>query len=352
MTTHEKYMQRCLDLAVNGRSHVAPNPMVGSVIVHNGKIIGEGYHQKYGEPHAEVNAINSVKNKELLKESTLYVNLEPCAHHGKTPPCSDLIIEKGIQRVVIGCRDSFEKVSGKGIEKMKKAGIEVITGILESDSLELNRRFFTFHNQKRPYIFLKWAETIDGYIDIDRTAGDKGISWITHPYLRIPVHKWRSEEAGIMVGTNTAENDNPSLNTRDWAGKDPIRFVLDRDLSLPKNLKLFDGTIPTYIITEKEFKPEENINYIKIEFDDQLIENLLSEIYKLEIQSIIIEGGRTLLQTFIDKNLWDEARVFVGNKTFGSGTKGPLIRHKMDRFCQFGHDRILYFRNKKTRLIQ
>jgi diaminohydroxyphosphoribosylaminopyrimidine deaminase/5-amino-6-(5-phosphoribosylamino)uracil reductase len=347
MDKHEKYMQRCLELALHGQKTVAPNPMVGSVIVKNDCIIGEGYHQKYGEAHAEVNAIHQVQNHEDLKDATLYVNLEPCAHHGKTPPCSDLIIEKKIPRVVIGCTDSFEQVSGKGIQRMRAAGIEVLVGVLEKESLELNRRFFTFHQQKRPYILLKWAETIDGYIDIDRTSGDKGISWITHPYLRVPVHKWRSEEAGIMVGSKTAENDNPSLNTRDWAGESPTRFVLDRDLSLPAQLKLMDGSIQTYVVTEKTESPNPNVNYIRLKFSSaSFLKDLFYELYKLEIQSLIIEGGRTLLQSVIDAGLWDEARVFIGNKTFGRGAKGPLIRHKMDRFCQFGQDRILYFRNR------
>ena len=249
--TDENYMMRCLELAEHGRQTVAPNPMVGSVIVHDGKIIGEGFHRKYGGPHAEVNAINSVENQKLLKHSTLYVNLEPCAHHGKTPPCSDLIIAKQIPKVVIGSKDIFAKVAGKGIEKMKNAGIDIKVGVLEKESLELNKRFFIFHEQKRPYIILKWAETIDGYIDIDRKKENNGISWITHPYLRIPVHKWRSEEAGIIIGTNTALNDNPKLNTRLWYGKNPVRFVLDRNLSLPSDLSIFDGEIPTYIFTEK-----------------------------------------------------------------------------------------------------
>lgn len=349
MEIHEKYMQRCLELATNGRQQVAPNPMVGSVIVHNGKIIGEGYHQKYGESHAEVNAIRSVKNKELLKEATLYVNLEPCAHHGKTPPCSDLIIEMEIPRVVIGCQDSFEKVSGKGIERMRKAEIEVIVGVMEKESIELNRRFFTFHSSKRPYIILKWAETIDGYIDIDRTNGEKGISWITNPLLRIPVHKWRSEEMGIMVGTNTAENDNPSLTTRDWAGKNPYRFVIDRDLSLPQNLNLFDGTVPTWVITTKRTEDTKPFSFIFIDFNKEMLQKTMQELYKLEIQSIIVEGGKELLQSFIDEDLWDEARVLIGNKTFGAGIKGPLIRKKMEKYCQFGNDRILYFINEKTR---
>ncbi len=344
MRDFEVYMERCLELARNGQGHVAPNPMVGSVIVHNDRIIGEGFHQKYGGPHAEVNAINSVKDQELLQASTLFVNLEPCAHHGKTPPCSDLIIEKKIPKVVIGCQDSFEQVSGKGIEKMRKAGIKVIVGVLEKESQHLNRRFFTFHQKKRPYIILKWAETIDGYIDIDRSSGDKGIIWITHPYLKIPVHKWRSEEMGIMVGTNTAENDNPSLTTREWAGKSPKRFVIDRDLSLPQNLNLFDGSIPTWVITTKSPKESKHYSFITIDFDKKMLQKTMEELYSLEIQSIIIEGGRELLQSFIDEELWDEARVLIGNKTFGAGIKGPLIRKKMEKFCQFGQDRILYFR--------
>ena len=348
MNTHEQYMQRCLELAQNGRQLVAPNPMVGSVIVHQGKIIGEGYHHQYGGPHAEVNAIESVENKELLKDSTLYVNLEPCAHHGKTPPCSDLIIRMRIPRVVVGCTDTYEQVAGKGIKKMQEAGIDVRVGVLEKEARELNRRFFTYHQFKRPYVILKWAETIDGYIDIDRSAGDKGISWITHPYLRIPVHKWRSEESGIMVGSKTAENDNPSLNTRDWSGKNPTRFVLDRNLTLSGDLKLMDGSIPTFVVTEKkQDSTSPNTQHIQIPFDKNLLPNLLHHMYQMEIQSLIVEGGRLLLQSFIDQSLWDEARVFVGNKTFGSGAKGPLIRHKMDRFCQFGQDRILYFRNRR-----
>ena len=344
-TPDETYMMRCLELAQKGKSTVAPNPMVGSVIVHNDIIIGEGFHRKYGGPHAEVNAINSVENQELLKESTLYVNLEPCAHHGKTPPCSDLIIEKQIPRVVIGCKDSFAKVAGKGIEKMEKAGIDVKVGILEKESRELNKRFFTFHEHKRPFIILKWAETIDGYIDVDRSIQNNGISWITHPYLRIPVHKWRNEEAGIIVGTKTALNDNPKLDTRLWFGKNPIRFVLDRNLTLPPTLSLFDGKIPTYIFTGKENENKINLSFIKVDFTVNLLQQILNEMYKLEIQSVIVEGGRMLLQEFIDLNLWDEARVFVGNKTFGRGAKGPLIRKKMDKFCQYGNDRLLYYIN-------
>lgn len=341
----EKYMNRCLELARHGRTSVAPNPMVGCVIVSQGKIIGEGYHQKYGGPHAEVNAINSVENQGLLKTSTLYVNLEPCAHHGKTPPCSDLIIRKKIPKVVIGCKDSFAKVAGKGIDKMRKAGIDVKLGVLEKESKELNRRFFKYHSEKRPYILLKWAETIDGYIDVDRNVINNGISWITHPYLRMPVHKWRSEEAGIIIGTNTALNDNPKLNTRLWHGKNPIRFVLDRNLSLSTELNIFDGEIPTYVFTEKQETNKPNLTYLQVEFNKNLIQQILNHLYNLEIQSLIVEGGRTLLQSFIDQNLWDEARVFVGNKTFGSGSKGPLIQKSEQKSYQFGSDRILVFKN-------
>ncbi len=346
ITSDEKYMQRCLQLAKNGGQDVAPNPMVGCVIVHKGKIIGEGYHRKYGEAHAEVNAIKRVENQEVLKDSTLYVNLEPCAHHGKTPPCSDLIVEKQIPRVVIGSKDINSLVAGKGIERMQKAGIEVVTGILEEESKELNKRFFTFHAKKRPYVILKWAETIDGYIDIDRSDSDKGIRWITHPLLRVVVHKWRSEESGIMVGTKTAENDDPGLDTRLWSGKSPLRFVIDRELKLPRDLKLFDGKISTVVFTGKDRIDEHNRRYVKIDFSKNTLGQMLREMYEMEIQSLIVEGGASLLNSFIKSGLWDEARVFVGNKTFGGGVKGPVIAKPMTNFCQFGQDRILYFHNR------
>ncbi len=338
-------MERCLQLAQNGRQNVAPNPMVGSVIVHGDRIIGEGFHQVYGGPHAEVNAINSVENKDMLRESTLYVNLEPCAHHGKTPPCSDLIIRMQIPKVVIGCVDSFAGVAGKGIDKMRKAGIDVVVGVLEESSLNLNKRFFTFHSKKRPFIILKWAETIDGYIDIDRGGENIGIAWITHPYLRIPVHKWRAEEMGIMIGKHTALNDNPSLTTRMWSGKNPVRFVFDRESNLPGNLSIFDGSTCTHVFTRMEKRTMDGVAYVKIDYEESTLKQVLDKMYELEIQSVIIEGGRTLIQSFIDEDIWDEARVFIGNKTFGSGSKGPLIRRKMKYFRQFGEDRILCFEN-------
>ena len=345
-TPDETYMMRCLELAQKGKSTVAPNPMVGSVIVHNNIIIGEGFHRKYGDPHAEVNAINSVEYQELLKESTLYVNLEPCAHHGKTPPCSDLIIEKQIPRVVIGCKDSFAKVAGKGIAKMEKAGIDVKVGILENESREINKRFFIFHEHKRPFIVLKWAETIDGYIDVDRNKQNNGISWITHPYLRIPVHKWRNEEAGIIVGTNTARNDNPKLDTRLWYGKNPVRFVLDRNLTLSPTLSLFDGKIPTYVFTEKASENKNNLHYIKVNFSKNLLQQILNKMYEIEIQSVIVEGGRRLLQEFIDLNLWDEARVFTGPAKFGRGIPAPEFLFTPIRQIQAGNSVLEYFHNR------
>ncbi len=326
---HEKYMQRCLQLAKNGLGNTYPNPLVGSVIVHKGKIIGEGYHRKAGEPHAEVNAVNSVKNKELLKDATLYVNLEPCAHQGRTPACSRMIIDLQIPRVVVGCRDSFEKVAGKGIEMMQKAGIDVTVGVLEKESRKLNKRFFTFHEKKRPYVILKWAQTLDGFIDFERNP-DTPIqpNWITDEYARVLVHKMRSEEQSILVGTNTAEKDNPSLNVRDWTGKNPLRIVFDRNLRLPQNLSLFDGTIPTLVLTEKEKPDKKNIQYLKVNFTKSVLPQLFDYLYHSGIQSIIVEGGAQTINTFLETNLWDEAKVFIGDKFFHKGVKAPEINSK------------------------
>jgi diaminohydroxyphosphoribosylaminopyrimidine deaminase / 5-amino-6-(5-phosphoribosylamino)uracil reductase len=329
MNIDKIYMLRCLELAKKGLGNVAPNPMVGCVIVYKNLIIGEGYHQKYGEAHAEVNAINSVKNKELLKDSTLYVNLEPCAHYGKTPPCANLIVEHKIPKVVIGCVDSFSKVSGKGIEKLKSVGIEMVIGILELESLALNKRFFTFHNKKRPYIILKWAETKDGFIDVERSNNYpdniKIDNWITTPLSKKLVHKWRSEEAAIMIATNTAINDNPKLNVREWAGKNPLRIVLDLNNRLPQNLNIFDKSTPTLFFTTLEKENQPNIEFCKIDSTNNIIDQILTELFNKNIQSIIIEGGKQLLQTFIDNDLWDEARVFIGQKQFGNGLKAPLV---------------------------
>lgn len=340
-------MQRCLDLAYLGKGNASPNPMVGSVIVYKDRIIGEGFHRKYGEAHAEVNAISSVKEKNLLTQSTLYVNLEPCAHHGKTPPCSDLIIEMKIPKVVIGCVDSFAKVAGKGIEKMRKAGIEVIVGVLEEESRNLNKRFFTFHERKRPYIILKWAETVDGYIDIDRTQNTPvGINWITQANLRVPVHKWRAEESAIMIGRNTAHNDNPSLNTRDWKGSNPVRVMLDKDLEI-KELKIFDGSIPTLIFSNRNYPASENLEFIKIdtEVDKEVLPQILDELYNRNIQSLIVEGGGQLLQSFIDQNRWDEARVLIGETSFGKGVKAPVLGLQRQHSFQFHSDWVYFFKN-------
>lgn len=315
-------MFRCLELAKNGLGNVAPNPMVGCVIVLNNKILGEGYHQQFGEAHAEVNAINSVKNKELLPLSTLYVNLEPCAHVGKTPPCADLIIKNNIKKVVIGCLDTYSEVAGKGIERLKNAGIEVVVGVLKNESLELNKRFFMFHNKKRPYIILKWAETKDGFIDVDREC-NKIDNWITSPLSKKLVHKWRSEEAAIMIGTNTALNDNPQLNVREWMGKNPIRIVLDLKLRLPEELHLFDKTIPTLVFNYEKESTEKNLEFIQLTYSKPLISQCLEVLHKKNILSVIIEGGAMLLESFINENVWDEARVFIGDKIFEKGLKAP-----------------------------
>lgn len=323
-------MLRCLELAKNGFGNVAPNPMVGCVIVCEGNVIGEGYHQEYGKAHAEVNTIHSVRDKSLLQKSTLYVNLEPCAHFGKTPPCANLIVEHNIPRVVIGCVDSYSEVSGKGIEKLRNAGIEVTVGILENESLELNKRFFTFHNKKRPYIILKWAETQDGFIDVERPFDKLRVTtadnWITSPLSKQLVHKWRSEEAAIMIGTTTALNDNPQLNVREWNGKNPTRIVIDLHDRLPQSLNLFDKSMPTIVFSLSKETSTNNLTYVKINEAKTLLQEALNELYKRSIQSVIVEGGATLLQSFIDQHLWDEARVFVGNKKFTTGLKAPSLK--------------------------
>ncbi len=324
MNEDEIYMRRCLELAKLGIGTTAPNPMVGSVIVYEGKIIGEGYHKKCGEAHAEVNAINSVKNPELLEKATLYVNLEPCAHHGKTPPCSDLIVRKKIPRVVIGCVDSFAKVAGKGIEKLKKGGCDVTLGVLEKESRWLNRRFFTFHEKKRPYIILKWAETKDGFIDKKRKSEETvEQNWITNQLSKKLVHKWRTEEAAFMVGRKTVKKDNPQLTVRDWVGRNPVRIVLDQKLKLSKDLKIFDNQSNTLIFNAKKEEQKDNLHYLKIDYEKDVLAQLMQRLYDLEIQSVVVEGGEQLLSGFIKKNLWDEARIFVGNKYFKAGVRAP-----------------------------
>jgi len=345
---HDKiFMQRCLQLAANGMGHTYPNPMVGSVIVYDGKIIGEGYHLKAGKAHAEVNAINSVKNKEVLKLSTLYVNLEPCAHVGKTPACSRLIIDSKIPRVVIGCRDSFSLVDGKGIDMLKAMAVNVTVGVLENESRELNRRFFTFHEKKRPYIILKWARTSDGFIDFERTAKTPiQPNWITDDYSRMLVHKWRSEEQAVMAATNTLEKDNPKLNVRDWVGSQPVRIVLDRSLRLKKNLSVFDDTQKTIVFTEKSRKDTENTEYIQIGFGRTFYEEFLNVLYEKEIQSVFVEGGGLFLQNLIDGGYWDEAREFIGNINFKTGVKAPAISMLPEERTSFSGNALLFYRNR------
>lgn len=328
MTTHEFYMKRCIELAKNGLGTTYPNPLVGSVIVHEGKIIGEGWHKKAGEPHAEVHAVNSVKDKSLLKEATIYVSLEPCSHYGKTPPCCDLISTNEIPNIVVGTVDPFAKVAGNGIKKLVESGKNVTVGILEDECNELNKRFFTFHQKKRPYIILKWAETADGFI-APFSKKETAPVWITNPYSRQLVHKWRSEEQAILVGTNTVLDDNPKLNTRDVHGSNPVRIVLDRSGKITEAHTVKDESEKTIFITESEkFRPTENCIYEKVIFDTNLVSSICTILYNHTIQSVIIEGGSRTLQSFIDANLWDEARIFTGQTTFQNGILAPIISGK------------------------
>ncbi|MEL0456829.1 bifunctional diaminohydroxyphosphoribosylaminopyrimidine deaminase/5-amino-6-(5-phosphoribosylamino)uracil reductase RibD [Flavobacteriaceae bacterium SZ-1-7] len=317
MNTNETYMQRCLDIAKNGLGTTRPNPMVGSVIVYNNKIIGEGFTSKYGGNHAEVNAINSVEDKNLLKEATLYVTLEPCSHFGKTPPCSDLIVKHSIPKVFIACIDNNEQVSGKGVKKLMDAGCHVTVGVLEEECKKHHKRFFTFHNKKRPYIILKWAESKNGYIAPTTKKEQKPV-WITNEFSRQLVHKWRTEEQAILVGTNTVLQDNPSLTARDWTGNNPIRVVLDRDEKLSRSLSVFNDEAETIVISNND-----------IDFSQHVAEQICHVLFQKDINSVIIEGGTKTLQTFIDENLWDEARVFTGSNTFKSGTLAPVFKGKL-----------------------
>ncbi len=345
--SHEIFMQRCFDLALLGVGDVAPNPMVGCVVVHDGRIIGEGYHQKYGQAHAEVNAIRSVQNTELLRQSTLYVSLEPCAHWGKTPPCSDLIIESRIPHVVIGTIDPFAKVAGKGIERMQKAGINVEVGVLEQECRELNRRFFTFHEKKRPYILLKWAQTLDGFIDTDRTETQHP-TWITNALCKRLVHKQRSEESAILIGTNTAEFDNPALTVREWKGNQPVRLVIDRKRRLSKELTVFDQKEQTWVFTEIQEEDVERLKFIRLDFGRDILPQMLTELYQRDILSVIVEGGSVLLSSFLQEDLWDEAYIYTGNQFFGKGVKAPEIAGKLFAFEQLDDCKLHVLRNSAS----
>ncbi|HNU88112.1 MAG TPA: bifunctional diaminohydroxyphosphoribosylaminopyrimidine deaminase/5-amino-6-(5-phosphoribosylamino)uracil reductase RibD [Ferruginibacter sp.] len=340
MSSQEQYMQRCLQLAATGAGQAAPNPMVGAVLVYKDRIIGEGYHEKYGKAHAEVNCINNVaeNDKTFISGSTMYVSLEPCAHFGKTPPCTNLIIENKIPNVVIGCRDSFSEVNGKGIEKLKEAGIQVTVGVLEKECLELNKRFFTFHNRQRPYIILKWAQSSDGKIAAPLNPPEGGTLepagagrlLISNEFSNRLVHKWRSEEAAILVGTNTAWRDDPSLTTRLWPGQDPVRLVIDKELKLPSHLKLFNGNSETIVFNYIKKEDSGKLHYHQLNRQDDLLIQLLAVLYEKKIQSVLVEGGAKLLQSFIDAGLWDEARIICNEElAIGNGLNAPVLKHQL-----------------------
>ena len=321
MKTHEYFMEKCIDLAKKGIQDVSPNPMVGSIIVYNDEIIGQGYHEKYGSNHAEVNAINSVQDKSLLEKSTLYVNLEPCCHHGKTPPCTNLIIEKKIPKVVIGCKDSYSKVSGNGIKKLRNNLIEVIDCVLDKKCKELNRRFFSFHEKKRPYIILKWAKSKDNYIaPINQ---DKPF-WMTCEKSKELVHRWRAQEDSILVGRKTVIADNPLLTVRLYNGKNPVRIIIDKNLTINQNLKIYNKEASTIILNqEKSLIDGKNI-FVKIDFNN-FLENMLNELYNRNILSVIVEGGAETINSFINRDLFDEIRVFTTTKILKNGIISPNI---------------------------
>lgn len=343
MEIEESFMNRCIQLAETAAGDVAPNPMVGAVLVFENQIIGEGYHKKFGEAHAEVNCINSVlpENKLLIEKSTMYVSLEPCAHHGKTPPCSDLIIKNKIKKVVIGCKDIYKEVAGKGIEKLRNAGTEVVTGVLENECRNLNKRFFTFHQQNRPFIILKWAQSANG-----KMGSERGRILISNDYTNRIVHKWRSEEAAILVGTNTALKDDPSLTTRLWNGKNPVRIVIDKELKLPAHLKVFNEDADTLIFNIFKNSMDRNLKYIKVR-NENLLEEIAHCLYQKNIQSVLVEGGSKTLQSFIDTGLWDEARIITNEKMIiEKGISAPeMIKFGLINQEKYFNDRLDYYEN-------
>ena len=352
MNVDELYMQRCLQLASCGAGSTSPNPMVGAVIVCDGRIIGEGYHIRAGEPHAEVNAVNSVSetDRSLLSRSTMYVSLEPCSHYGKTPPCCDMIIARGIARVVIGSADSNPQVNGAGIERMRAAGIDVTVGVLEEECLRLNRAFFTSQTHKRPYVTLKWAQSADGFIDLLREGGQA--VKISSPVSQVAVHKMRALHDAIFVGRHTALLDDPSLNIRHWAGRSPLRLVIDKNGTLPSDLKIFDGTLPTVVYTacEKEGKNGKNVEQVVLDFDAPLLPQILTHLNMRKVESLLVEGGATLLQSFIKASLWDEARVEINSSLelccgVVAPSLAPLLPSGEERLAG---NRILYFHRQKT----
>ena len=341
---HKIFMARCLDLAKKGQRAVAPNPMVGSVLVWDGKIIGEGFHRRYGEPHAEVNCIDDALQNasELIRLSTLYVSLEPCAHFGKTPPCTELIIEHQIRKVVIACRDSFAEVNGKGVERLMNAGIEVTENVLSEQAIELNKRFFTYHNFKRPYVVLKWAQTADGYM----AYRDEKRLLISNEITNRLVHKWRSEESAILIGANTAIADDPLLDNRHWFGKAPVKIIIDPDLKCNEEIRLFQTGSKVIVANRQIQSNGERVNYLKVD-KENLLPDLLKQLHAQNIQSVFVEGGRQTLQFFIDAGLWDEARVITNTALVGgAGLISPVLINAQKVNEQFLlNDRVQFFKN-------
>lgn len=350
MKIHEKYIIRCLELGQNAIGSAAPNPAVGACIVLKNKIIGEGFTSPYGGPHAEVNALSQIQDKRLLKNSTLYVSLEPCSHHGKTPPCSDAIITAGIPRVVIGIRDPNTVVDGKGISSLENAGIEVITNVLEPACREHHKRFLCYHEKRRPYITLKWAQTSDGFMAPEHglRKGEKKPYWITGTLVRQRVHQWRSQEQVILVGSKTVLEDNPDLNVRRWSGRSPVRVVLDQDNQVKESHRVCNDAAFTWIVSpENRTDLPSHVQHITIPFDDQLAENLVNELHHKKINSLFVEGGRQTLLTFMEVGLWDEARVLTGNMEFGEGLRAPEAKGQITHREKIGSDTLLIYRNDR-----
>lgn len=323
MNNHIPFMQRCLQLAATGQPWVAPNPMVGSVVVKNGIIIGEGYHKIFGGPHAEVNAIAAVADKSQLVGTTLYVNLEPCAHFGKTPPCTNLIIEHKIARVVVACLDPNPLVAGKGVNLLKEAGIEVELGVMEQEAKELNKRFMCVHSQKKPFIVLKWAQTADGYCG--RMPGSEEPHKISNWYADMVVHQLRSAESAILIGFRTAITDNPLLTNRNWMGKNPLRVVVDVEGELPQHLKLFNDEYKTMVFSLKPKQNTAHVNYVKLNSTHNFIDEVIDVLYEKKVQSLLVEGGPKTLQQFINKNYWNETHIFTSDMHWGNGIKAPQL---------------------------
>ncbi|EJX05371.1 riboflavin biosynthesis protein RibD [gut metagenome] len=320
-----KFMARCIELARCGAGYVSPNPMVGAVVVYDGKIIGEGFHRRCGEAHAEVNAIASVVDKSLLRDSTLYVSLEPCSHYGKTPPCAELIINMGIPRVVVGCMDPFPEVSGRGVRMLRVAGVEVVTGVMEREARELNHAFMTLQQEDRPYVILKWAQSEDGFIDMKREDASTPAVRLSTSFTTRMVHKLRSEVSAIMVGRRTASLDNPSLNVREWVGNSPVRVLLDRRLSVPTSYRLFDGSIKSLVFTEMSAQNMDNLEYVTIDFSSPVIPQVLRELAMRKLDSLLVEGGACLINSFVESGLWDEARVEIAPICLGDGVVAPKL---------------------------